>query len=60
VVGDISVEGAIQAMAETLAAGNHRPTDRQARAVVVPPAPDRKSIVVEDRGADPPAIGRPR
>ncbi len=52
VVGDVSVEDAIRAMAETLAAGDHRPTARQARAVAMPPALGRKPIVFEHRGAE--------
>lgn len=52
VVGDISVEDAIRAMAETLAAGDHRPIARQARAVVMPPTSGRGSIVFEHLGAE--------
>lgn len=52
VVGDISVEDAIQAMAETLAAGDHRTTARLARAAVMPPVARREPLVIEHRGAE--------
>ena len=52
VVGDISVEDAIRAMAQTLAAGEHRPTAQRVRALVTPPTPGREPIILEQRGAE--------
>ncbi|KUR78042.1 hypothetical protein AQZ49_08390 [Novosphingobium sp. FSW06-99] len=52
VVGDISVEDAIWATADTLAAGDLRPTGRWVRASVMPPPPRREPIIVEHRRAE--------
>lgn len=52
VVGDILVEDAIRAMAQTLAAGEHRPTAQQVRAFVTPPTPGREPIILEQRSAE--------
>ena len=52
VVGDISVEEAIQATAEILAAGDPRPTARWLRASVMRPPPGREPIIFEHRRAE--------
>jgi zinc protease len=52
VVGDVSVEDAVRATAETLASGVHRPTARLARAEVLPSAPRREPVIFRCRGAE--------
>ena len=52
VVGDISVDDAIRAMAQTLAAGELRPAAQRVRALLTPATPGREPIIVEPRSAD--------
>ncbi len=52
VVGDISVEDAIRAMAQTLAAGEHRPAAQRVRGLLTPPPSNNEQFIFEHRGAE--------